>query len=183
MSHRACSGIHHLRDLNIENLETILRVHYQRQDVSVTGDGGGISEFGGTNDFANSEIKKISLKVRIGLDNEEDVPLVVKLPPTGFIRNIHKLYKPMLKETVWYTMMHPMLSNKCPALRGIAPTCYHAYVSGMDDLTGGCYERVCCALCCVPCRKYESGLIILEDLTKAKQPFHHIDKNQGRSQI
>jgi hypothetical protein len=181
---RSCSGIYHIRDINKQNLETILRAHYARQDITVSLCGRGIENFVGNNDFYNSEIKKISLKVRMGVDVEEDVHLVIKTSPPGTaMKFIQKLAKPLLKETVWYTIMHPMLSRKCPSLGDITPTCYHAYATDMDDITGGCWERACCALCYMPCRKYESGLIILEDLTKAKTPYHLIDKNQGRTQF
>ena len=32
-------------------------------------------------------------------------------------------------------------------------------------------------MCYIPCRRYEKGLIILEDLTKADPPFSLADKN------
>ena len=51
----------------------------------------------------------------------------------------------------------------------------------MDDLGGGCWERTCCSMCYTPCRRYEKGLIILEDLTRAETPFRLADKNEVMS--
>ena len=51
----------------------------------------------------------------------------------------------------------------------------------MDDLSGGCWERACCSMCYTPCRRYEKGLVILEDLTRAETPFYLANKNRVMS--
>ena len=36
-------------------------------------------------------------------------------------------------------------------------------------------------MCYVPCRRYERGLIILEDIARAETPFYLADKNEVMS--
>ena len=98
--------------------------------------------------------------------------MVVKTPPAGFMRFLQKTMRPFLKETVWYTLALPTLAAKFPILEEVAPRCYHAYARGVEDLSGGCWERACCSMCYAPCRRYEKGLIMLQDLTRAEPAFY-----------
>ena len=42
--------------------------------------------------------------------------MVVKSPPTGFMRFLQRMARPLLKETVWYKLGLPTLVDKFPIL-------------------------------------------------------------------
>ncbi len=106
--------------------------------------------------------------------------MVVKSVPHGFMRHMQKMAQPLLKEVVWYSYILPMFAKQFPAVFKIfSPECYHAYVEGMERVNGGLWQRLCCALCYVPCRGLEKGIIVMEDLTLAKpKPFYMLDKTK-----
>ena len=53
-----------LDDINKENLEQIIRSHYRREDIAITEDSNSdLKQFEGNNDFYNSQIRKLRVKV------------------------------------------------------------------------------------------------------------------------
>ncbi len=68
----ASAGIKCLGDLSDKKaLGSMLKAYYGRPDVELADDGGGgggsdLEQFFGNNDFYNSEIRKVAIKVRIG---------------------------------------------------------------------------------------------------------------------
>lgn len=57
-------GVRSLRDISKESLELILRSHYRRKDIKITEESNSeLKQFEGSNDFYNSQIRKLSVKV------------------------------------------------------------------------------------------------------------------------
>ena len=69
-----------------------------------------------------------------------------------------------MKEVLWYTRVAPSLSRISPDLPDLLPDCYHGHSNYQDDYEPTCCERLCCILCWLPCRKLETGLLMLENL-------------------
>ena len=101
---RHTAEIKGLKDLNKESVTHILQSHFGRADVKVV-DIGALNELGGVNDAWQSEIKKAAIRYKLGTgDNTtEELHVIVKLPAKNFMKFIHKVARPFLFETLWYS--------------------------------------------------------------------------------
>ncbi len=120
--------------------------------------------------------------VQVQLDDDgcRDLHWVVKtVPRSSVLHNLQRFARPFLKEAFWYAVARPQIEREFPELAGLSPTCYFANCTSLEEANGGCVERKCCALCYMPCRRKEAGIIVLQDLTKVEpRPFYLLDKNQ-----
>ena len=104
-----------LEDLTEENLTKVFQEHFDSRDLSVTVKEGA-REFTGINDHLMSEVRKLKLKLKGAGEQDEELCLVVKTTPQkGFLRFIHRAYRPLLSEVIWYRQAWPSLSVHYPS--------------------------------------------------------------------
>ena len=100
---RHTAEINTLKDLNKESVTHILQSYFGRADVTVL-DIGSLDELGGVNDAWQSEIKKAAIRYKFGTGEvTEELHVIVKLPANNAMRFIHKVARPFLFETLWYS--------------------------------------------------------------------------------
>ena len=100
---RHTAEIKALKDLNKESVTHILQSYFGRADVTVL-DIGSLDELGGVNDAWQSEIKKAAIRYKLGTGEvTEELHVIVKLPANNAMRFIHKVARPFLFETLWYS--------------------------------------------------------------------------------
>ena len=81
-------------------------------------------------------------------------------------------------EKMLYTRAFPEFGSRVPELLNATCTCYYSYASEREELDNpGCCEKFCWRPCAIMSRSPESGLLLLEDLTKIpKKPYAHLAK-------
>jgi hypothetical protein len=77
-------------DLNKDNVCRILRAHFKEENLAVV-DLGDLKRMDGVNDYFQSEIKKVSVKVKREDGGEEDVDMIIKAAPGGIVRHFQKV--------------------------------------------------------------------------------------------
>ncbi len=134
------------------------------------------------------------------ISGEKEFNFVIKSPPkTTFIRQVHKLSRPFFNEVSFYLELMHQLSLAEPAppkddpaaaagsrassspLERILPVCYHAYSSYYADSDRGetLCTRKCPWFCWLPCKKSDSGVIVLENVkTRAGRSYAMYDKRK-----
>ncbi len=158
--------IRKLSDLTGASVQSMFRAYFGDPDLEacIKGDLAGLG--GGANENYNSDIKRLTCVVKRKGEAEE-LHLVAKLPvPHGFMRQMHKIARPLMKEVTWYTRAAPALLEQAPGLAGTLPICYHGHTGYGERLAPTACERVCCLPCWFPFRKMDDGILLLEDLSK-----------------
>ena len=195
---RSTARIRTLDDLNRETLQNIFRAHFKNKELIVKKLPPELEGLSGNNDFYNSDIRMLRIDVIRDPDDIDDVDeetsdsedlehveVVIKVPVgSDFAKMMQKIARPFMKEYLWYSRALPMLSRISPRLKTLAPTCYHAYSNFGDDFAPTGCEKRCCLLCWMPLRKRESGMLILENLTKRPKgkEFRMLDKDKVRAE-
>ena len=81
------------KDLDQSRVQAMMRAYFDTPDLTVKMSGKVGSQGGGANENYNSEIKRLScvLKRGEGEEEEEELHMIIKVPPKGFIRKMHKI--------------------------------------------------------------------------------------------
>jgi len=94
--------------------------------------------------------------------------MMVKLPvDSPFHKFFTKISRPFLREVAWYSRAAPALGAISADVAKLSPRCYHSWTAYGDNVKLTSCERRSCLLCWLPFRKVDSGIMLLEDLTKS----------------
>jgi hypothetical protein len=167
---RLCTYIKSGNNLTQDSLQSFLQSHFKQEDVTVV-EFGPIRNLGGLNDGLQSEIKKVAVKCKLGLEEEEEeMHFVIKLPVTSFLKYFHKVTRPFAHEVLWFTRSVPAAESLL--LQNMVPKCIHGHVEEEKGAT-----ECNTLLTAFAFKRCEKGMIILEDITKGREPFYSLDKN------
>ena len=80
------------KDLDQSRVQAMMRAFFDTPDLTVKMSGKVGSQGGGANENYNSEIKRLSCVLKRGEgEEEEELHMIIKVPPKGFIRKMHKI--------------------------------------------------------------------------------------------
>jgi len=193
---RGLQDIRTLQDLTEEAVRDILRRSTGDHDLSLD-EMGQFEDMSGLNDAFNSTI--CSLQVTATYTDKQTATedsaaeeekskttktfhFVIKSPPkASFIRLMHKITKPFLNEVTWYMEMSRQIEyaekDEKPGtfkVGSLVPVCYHTYSNYFYGESGTNNCAGCPAICLLPFRKCEEGILVLENVNK--RGFKMFDK-------
>ena len=171
------SSVTQLSDLNKATVQKILREFFKDPDLLVT-ETTSLDEFLGDNDNFASEIKSWSVTVTSKDSSSNRISFVIKSSTESpLLKRFTTFVRPFAKELFWYRKVLPALTDLCPELVGISPTCYYGRSSYENifrpknalDNSGFVVRRMFLD-------KPEVGLILLGDLRSGDEPMKMLDK-------
>ena len=98
--------------------------------------------------------------------------MLVKLPATNVMRFAGKVSRLFRHEVLWYTRYLPGVESGI--VRDMCPTCYLGYFE--DDMPAVDSKSCWPYACAMAFGKVEKGILIMEDLTKARRPYCLMEK-------
>ena len=123
--------IKHKIQLTKENLELIFKSYFKNDAIkieSIDEDPNGV----GPNAGFQSDITKLTLKLN---NMVEPLRIIIKEPILGsiFQKIFFRALKPFMRETFWYMVAVPGLSEEYPEVLELSPKCYHSITGFGND--------------------------------------------------